>query len=259
MPTPVIPSSARRLGEGYKHVDKGCCSDISDMPYYGTGPDGKGFFCYRGTSALEGWHRYLRALMYGRTTMAPLTGMHLVIARAQRWNQKMAQERFGDKDFGTYDMDRLIELHAVDIKLNVQNSKYAEVTNPNNFQDTGEKFGILPTANLPAAAVEVVFSHENDDDAESNPIFGGESEGDDGEEDEPEDEDDAPGHAGPKFHITRSELLLNKHAGDECFSLSTPPPVTFAPQIICSRYEVCLWLHRVRDSGRMLPLLKCSP
>ena len=111
------------IDEADKHFEKGCCSDLPNFPMYYTGTDGKILYCLRGTSALEGWHKYLRALLTGRTSLSPVAAYHLIMAKTQRWNMQMAIDRLGERDYGTFDMRLLITLSKLDRELSITGGK----------------------------------------------------------------------------------------------------------------------------------------
>jgi hypothetical protein len=206
------------VSEGDKHVKKGCCSDHPAVPLYYMSPDERMFFCARGTSALEGWHRYLRSLIWGRTTISPLSAMYLVMGRIQRWNMQMGISRLGEKDYGTFDMQMLISLKKVDTILSIANSKYKEVIDLEQFADTGETFGILPHCQ-DIAKSSSRLTEANDDDAEAPFVDGASDFEEDSSGDEEGQSDKEEGEVlGAGFRITRAEQLYNQHSGEHLSS-----------------------------------------
>jgi hypothetical protein len=194
------------VDEGDKHVAKGCCSDHPEVDlYYTSAADDKTLFNARGSSALESWHKYLRLLLAGRTTISPVSAMHLVLGKGQRWNMQMAITRLGERDYGTFDMAMLIALKQVDMLLSIADSKYALVTDPTEFVDTGEKFGIL---DLSQDFTATRLTTANDDDAE--PWMECDEHGDSSDE---EEESSSGVVLSPGFRTTRAEKMFNEHAG----------------------------------------------
>jgi hypothetical protein len=84
-------------------------------------------------------------------------------------------------------------------------SKYALVTDPTEFVDTGEKFGIL---SLSEDFTATRLTTANDDDAE--PWMEFDEYGDSSDE---EEESSSGVVLSPGFRTTRAEKMFNDHAG----------------------------------------------
>ena len=73
-----------------QHIRKGCLSDVPGVTYYyETGVDSFGIpilHCFRGTSALEGFHQHLRKLLR-RYAVSPRLASAILSVFVHRWNQ----------------------------------------------------------------------------------------------------------------------------------------------------------------------------
>lgn len=97
-----------------KLIKKGRLSDPfpKDEMYLNVGTDEKPrWLCVRGSSALEGFHSHLNGLLQGNRT-SPELAQALVADFVHRWNVDAGVRNRGDKNYGTYNLQRLEEISA---------------------------------------------------------------------------------------------------------------------------------------------------
>jgi len=102
-----------------KHVAHGCCSDPEDFAMYQqcqVGSRKPKYHCFRGTSALEGFHQHLRRFFVGHST-SPRLAHALIVLFVFRWNLQRRIQRRGGTDFGHPDVELLHRLHKMLIKV----------------------------------------------------------------------------------------------------------------------------------------------
>ena len=89
-----------------EHIWRGCLSDIPGLQMYReqmrNGKDGMGsFITIRGTSHLEGYHRWLKACISG-SQLSPDLFRDLLAHFNFRWNVRSGIRNLGDMDYSTY-------------------------------------------------------------------------------------------------------------------------------------------------------------
>ena len=128
--------------QGEKHIIDGCLPDspLVDLYFLSLGDNGGGdLHCARGTSALEGWHKWLRRSFQG-TTCSPANTLRMLLGKVHWWNSKIAISRRGVVDHGTHNTGTLLRLLHLDRSLGIE-SKY-NMPDPDEFEGTGEHFGL---------------------------------------------------------------------------------------------------------------------
>ena len=82
-----------------------CLSDVPGLPYYyerhSPSSDYPVYSIIRGTSKLEGYHRWLRACISG-SQLSPSMFRDLLLHFNYRWNIRCGVRSRGEKDFSTY-------------------------------------------------------------------------------------------------------------------------------------------------------------
>ena len=100
----ITPKTQNRHKQCMEHVWCGCLSDIPGMPMYYERETKSGFPRYvtlRGTSQLEGYHRWLRACISG-SQLAPGLFSDLLLHFNYRWNVRCGIRSRGERDQATY-------------------------------------------------------------------------------------------------------------------------------------------------------------
>jgi len=202
------------IDAGYTHIEQGCMSDHPDVELYFTDAnnDHSPLRCARGTSQLEGFHLWLRQALAGPNT-SPVMAMHIILGVSHVWNNKMGITHRGETNFRTIDKHLLLRLKDIDSLLEIEESKYKSLVNPNDFCDTKERFCLMQVTEEQRVELDDPLSeaHDSDDGAES--ADGGEgrinSDGDDSDKD---DVDAAPPRT-PAFRVTAAEERMNKILG----------------------------------------------
>jgi hypothetical protein len=159
---PLLSQTAwEELDKLIKHIESGCWSDHPDHDLYFTSPHDpteKVVWCARGTSALEGWHKYLRQCL-GGSNVAPFLALLIIAGVIHRWNIRTGVSHRGMSDFGSYDTIRLLRLKMLDSELALL-SAFRTIPDTNDFLDTKERFGLVSGEAMKRAAS--VFGVEPD-------------------------------------------------------------------------------------------------
>ena len=124
-----------------KHIATGCLSDPKCLSLYSQ--VGSRLFCHRGTNALEGFHRHLRAFFAGHST-SPRLAYALLMNFVYRWNYKQSIVRRGTLDVGHFDLPLMYRIHDVERKIghdmNTTSLGVVGLPNVHDFADTKERF-----------------------------------------------------------------------------------------------------------------------
>jgi hypothetical protein len=126
-----------------KHVRLGCLSDVPGLDYYytTTSPSGKTtLWSVRGTSQLEGFHKYLRRIFPGFHTSSRLATCLLAVF-VYRWNIDRAVERglLAERYGGWYNHEIILDLQQLSSQVDGE-PIHDDFVNCNDFADTGERF-----------------------------------------------------------------------------------------------------------------------
>jgi hypothetical protein len=156
------------------HITKGCVSDPEGVPMYkdvsSLRANIKKYLCYRGTSALEGFHRWLRGFT-SAVYLSPELMNALLHEFMSRWNAKAGIKNDSLADFGHFANEVLDEIADV-VEPHVGPSGYFH-TNPlcadgvmyvKRRANNGDTFGLTPMIEAAQSEIRKALAHDDDGD-----------------------------------------------------------------------------------------------
>ena len=159
-----------------RHIFNGCVSDPVGVPMYrdisSAGARMLKLLCFRGTSALEGFHRWLRSFT-SAVYLNPVLMNGLLHEFMSRFNAKASIKNLGVADFGFFEFD-LLDTIAKVVEPHVGPTRYFD-TNPlcvggvyyvQQPQNNGDTFGLTPMMEAAEAEISAALGQRNSTDGD---------------------------------------------------------------------------------------------
>eukprot|EP00946_MAST-07B_sp_MAST-7B-sp1_P004498 g4498.t1 len=154
------------------HIFNGCVSDPVGVSMYrdvsSANAEMMKYLCFRGTSALEGFHRWLRSFT-SAVYLDPVGMNGLLHEFMSRFNAKALIKNLGAPDFGFFEFDLLDKIAKV-VEPHVGPTGYFK-TNPLSVdgayyvqrrKNNGDKFGLTPMMQAAEAEIKAALSLSDD-------------------------------------------------------------------------------------------------